>query len=33
MKSLAKYFGENEQEWGLAGLLHDFRFDYVRRIL
>ena len=31
MKSLAKYFGENEQEWGLAGLLHDLDFDYVQK--
>jgi putative nucleotidyltransferase with HDIG domain len=23
MKALAKRFGENEQEWGLTGLLHD----------
>jgi len=31
MVSLAKYFGENEQEWGLAGLLHDLDFDYVQK--
>jgi len=31
MKSLAKYFGENELEWGLAGLLHDLDFDYVQK--
>jgi len=23
MRELAKHFGENEEEWGLAGLLHD----------
>ena len=23
MRALAKHFGENEEEWGLAGLLHD----------
>lgn len=23
MRALAKHFGENEDEWGLAGLLHD----------
>ena len=23
MRKLAKCFGENEEEWGLAGLLHD----------
>ncbi len=23
MRRLAKHFGENEEEWGLAGLLHD----------
>ncbi len=31
MTSLAKYFGENEFEWGLAGLLHDLDFDYVSK--
>lgn len=28
MKSLAKYFGEDEELWGLTGLLHDV--DYER---
>ena len=23
MRALARHFGENEEEWGLAGLLHD----------
>jgi len=23
MRRLAKHFGKNEEEWGLAGLLHD----------
>lgn len=23
MKALAKYFGENEEKWGMVGLLHD----------
>jgi len=29
MISLARCFGEEEYEWGLAGLLHDLDFDYV----
>lgn len=29
MRALAKHFKENEDEWGLAGLLHDLDFDYV----
>lgn len=28
MRALAKHFGENEEKWGLAGLLHDI--DYER---
>ncbi|MBS4014926.1 MAG: HDIG domain-containing protein [Candidatus Latescibacteria bacterium] len=27
MKRLAKHFGENEEEWGLVGLLHDLDYD------
>lgn len=27
MKKLAKHFGENEEEWGLVGLLHDLDYD------
>jgi uncharacterized protein len=27
MRKLAKHFGENEEEWGLVGLLHDLDYD------
>lgn len=27
MDRLAKYFGENEEKWALAGLLHDIDYD------
>jgi putative nucleotidyltransferase with HDIG domain len=27
MRRLAKRFGENEEEWGLVGLLHDLDYD------
>jgi len=27
MKALANYIGENEQAWGLAGLLHDIDIE------
>jgi putative nucleotidyltransferase with HDIG domain len=27
MRKLAKQFGENEEEWGLVGLLHDLDYD------
>lgn len=29
MRALAKHFGENEDVWGLSGLLHDIDYDYV----
>jgi uncharacterized protein len=31
MRSLAKYFNEDEELWGLSGLLHDLDFDYVNK--
>ena len=27
MRALAKYFGENEDDWGIAGLIHDADYD------
>lgn len=30
MRSLARRFGENEDRWGLAGLLHDLDWDYTK---
>lgn len=27
MRALAKHFGENEEEWGVAGLIHDADYD------
>lgn len=27
MRRLAKHFGENEEEWGLVGLVHDLDYD------
>lgn len=27
MRKLAKYFGEDEERWGLCGLLHDLDYD------
>ncbi len=27
MRALARHFGENEEEWGLAGLLHDIDIE------
>ncbi len=30
MKRLAKHFGEDEETWGLAGLLHDLDYDYTK---
>jgi hypothetical protein len=29
MRALAKHLGENEDLWGLSGLLHDIDYDYV----
>lgn len=29
MRRLAKHFGENEEEWGLAGLLHDLDVEFT----
>ncbi|MBI2829697.1 MAG: HD domain-containing protein [Chloroflexi bacterium] len=29
MRALARKFGENEEEWGLAGLVHDIDLDIV----
>lgn len=30
MRKLAKNFGEDEETWGLAGLLHDLDYDYTK---
>jgi len=30
MRKLAKHFGEDEEVWGLAGLLHDLDYDYTK---
>lgn len=30
MRKLAKHFGEDEESWGLAGLLHDLDYDYTK---
>lgn len=30
MRALAKRFGEDEELWGLAGLLHDLDYDYTK---
>ncbi|MFZ7101253.1 MAG: HDIG domain-containing metalloprotein [Peptococcaceae bacterium] len=30
MAALAKHFGENEEKWALAGLLHDIDYDYTK---
>lgn len=30
MRALAKEFGEDEEKWGLAGLLHDLDYDYTK---
>ncbi|MDK6028218.1 HDIG domain-containing protein [Ignisphaera sp. 4213-co] len=31
MRSLARMLGEDEELWGLVGLLHDIDYDYVNR--
>lgn len=30
MRRLARYFGEDEERWGLAGLLHDVDYDITK---
>ena len=30
MKSLARHFGEGEEKWGLAGLLHDIDYEKTK---
>ncbi|MEN3185409.1 MAG: HDIG domain-containing metalloprotein [Atribacterota bacterium] len=30
MRALALFFGENEKEWGLAGLLHDIDYEETK---
>lgn len=30
MKRLASYFGEDEEVWGIAGLLHDLDYEYTK---
>ncbi len=30
LRGLAKHFGENEELWGIAGLLHDIDFDQTK---
>ena len=29
MRQLAKHFGENEEDWGMAGLLHDIDVEFT----
>ncbi|KUK67569.1 MAG: metal dependent phosphohydrolase [candidate division WS6 bacterium 36_33] len=31
MRRLAKHLGEDEELWGLSGLLHDIDYDYVNK--
>ena len=30
MRALARHFGQNQEEWGLAGLLHDIDYEKVK---
>ncbi len=30
MQYLAKYFGEDEEKWAMAGLLHDLDYEYTK---
>ncbi|SHH16546.1 HD domain-containing protein [Thermosipho atlanticus] len=30
MRKIAEYFGENQEVWGLAGLLHDLDYEYTK---
>lgn len=30
MRRLARHFGEDEETWGMAGLLHDLDYDYTK---
>lgn len=30
MRAVAKHFGENEEEWGIIGLLHDIDWDLTK---
>jgi putative nucleotidyltransferase with HDIG domain len=30
MKALARYFGEDEEKWGIAGLLHDIDYEKTK---
>ena len=31
MRALARYFGEDEESWGLAGLLHDADYEITKK--
>ncbi len=30
MRALARHFGEDEEKWGLAGLIHDLDYEYTK---